>query len=319
MTHRIGTLAADVSLPGGTWQDGPRVDLDVGAWLLLGVAQVGNPGNDNQGAGITASARLSNGNDTYAQADRSAFQNYFLPVPVAALVDLVTPTSIWLKASFGPDPGTTGLEVGITIGDTGSYELRVNGNSVGWIPPASGDTKPGADTTVNKFDVQAQTGSINSGPNADAYFDDFAVDSAGFIGEGVITLLSPNGAGATTQLTPTGAPNNWQNVDEVPPSDADFNEATAANLKDTYTHAALPATAGSVGAALLAARVVKVGSSINNAYLVVRSGATDYESPANLMSLSPSIITGMWETDPAGGAWTPTSLNASQIGIRFDA
>ncbi len=208
------------------------------------------------------------------------------------------------------------VEVGITIGNSGTYEVRVNGSSVGWIPSASGDTQPGSDTNVDTltclyYDI------FNQPPGINIYFDDLAVDDGNWCGEGFITALHPNGAGNTTELTPSSGA-NWQNVDEIPPSDADYNETTVPNKKDTYTHTALPSNTTSVKAALIAARVVKVGSTINNGYIVLRSGVTDFESAAQLLSLSPAIVTKLWETDPNDGVWTPTSLNASQIGIRFD-
>lgn len=60
-------------------------------------------------------------------------------------------------------------------------------------------------------------------------------DNAGHIPVGrMLTILKPNGVGASSQFTPDGGSPNWQNVDEVPISEADENVAVSAGMLDLY-------------------------------------------------------------------------------------
>jgi len=206
------------------------------------------------------------------------------------------------------------IELKIVIADSGSYELRVNG-----IPRASGtaDTKPGADTGINNWVVE-----MNSSAGGEIYhwFDDVVVDTANWPGEAVITAVKPNEAGGTTELTPEpSTADNWQNVDEIPPSDVDYNYTTVVNKKDTYVHESLPGAASSIKAVTSVARVARSGVDITNAYLVTGSGGTDYESAAIPVGTVPTIITKVEEVDPDTGLpWVVGDYNLTEMGIRFD-
>ena len=91
------------------------------------------------------------------------------------------------------------------------------------------------------------------------------------------------------------------------------------NLKDTYALGNLPASAGTVSGLVVTARTIKSGIVINNGYLVVRSGAADYESAAKVLGTSYAFISNIWTTDPSTGvAWTVAGVNAMEAGIRFD-
>lgn len=49
-----------------------------------------------------------------------------------------------------------------------------------------------------------------------------------------LTLLRVDAAGDAADFVPVGLPNNWENVDELPVSIADYNQSGALNAKDLY-------------------------------------------------------------------------------------
>lgn len=208
------------------------------------------------------------------------------------------------------------LELKIVIGDggAGAYELRVNG-----IPlfSGTGDTKPGADTGINnmRWVLNEPLGGFHS-----CYIDDLVYDDADWVGEGVVTALKPNEAGDTTELAPTpGTSDNWQTVDEIPPSDTDYNSTTLPNKKDTYVHDSLPGAASIVKSVVTVARVARTGSDIATAYLVTGSGGVDYEDAGQAVGTVARVISKLEEVNPDTAApWTPGEVNLSQLGVRFD-
>lgn len=206
------------------------------------------------------------------------------------------------------------IEVGITIGNSGAaYEVRVNDQTV---ISGTGDTQPGSDTTVDNLVFLSGNAVVFTGYTN--YFDDIAVDDSTWVKESLITALFPSGAGNTTELTPSGGA-NYTTVDERPPSDADYNSTAVANKKDTYAHTSLPGAASTVNCVMPVARVNRDGTTIEHAYLVVRSNGADYEGSSHLLGISPTIITDLREVDPDTSlAWSVARVNASEVGIRFD-
>jgi hypothetical protein len=210
------------------------------------------------------------------------------------------------------------IELHVVIDDSGSYEVRVNGTSVNWIPAAAGDTKPGTASAASIFRFIVFGGGF-APPSRTCWFDDIAGDSTTWCGEGVVTVLSPNADGTTLQLTPSSGSVHYDRVNEIPPNDATYNEATAPDQKDTYGHTALPATATTVRAVAVVARAVRVGDQITTVYPVIRSGVTDYEGTGRTLGVNHAVFAQFWELDPDTGLpWTVAGLNATEIGVRFD-
>lgn len=207
------------------------------------------------------------------------------------------------------------VELQMTIGNSAAYELRVNGVTQF---SGTGDTQPGSDTGVNNFYmIMGQAAAFTENFH---WFDDVAVDDADWVGESVITAIKPNEAGTTTELLPEpNTDDNWQTVDEIPPSDTDYNYTTVADKKDTYVHESLPGAASVIKAVVTVARVARSGADITHAYLVTRTGTTDYEGSAQNVGTAVNIVTKLEELDPDTGLpWVVGDFNTSETGIRFD-
>jgi hypothetical protein len=181
----------------------------------------------------------------------------------------------------------------------------------------TGDTKPGADTQFNRV-LLGYNG--NAGTYSQAYFDNFIMDDAAWIGDTKIQAVVPTGAGATTGWTPS-AGNNWACVDEKPASDVDYVSINVNDVTDTYAAGNLAGTIGTVKCVQVQSRMRIDGAPTpNNIKLVVRSGAADYLSGDKAVPSSEKSLWNLWETDPAdAAAWTEADVNAMEIGVKSAA
>jgi hypothetical protein len=205
------------------------------------------------------------------------------------------------------------IEIRIKIGDAGVGRVEVKIDGVQDID-FTGDTKPGADTQFNRVRL-GSTGDTDT--YCYAYFDNFIVDDAGWIGDTKIQAILPTGAGATTGWTPS-AGNNYACVDEVPPSDADYVSINAIDTTDTYAAGDLSGTIGTIKCVQVQSRTRTDGTPTpENLKLVVRSGGTDYLSADKAVPAAEHGLCSIWETNPAdSAAWEEADVNGMEIGIR---
>jgi hypothetical protein len=207
------------------------------------------------------------------------------------------------------------VEIYIKIDDTvGRVVMRLNGLTV---LDFTGDTKPGTDTTFDSFRVGTATG-FTQGQYANAYFDNVVVDDTGWPGDTKIAGVFPTGVGNSAQWTPSvGA--NWDCVEEVPPSDADYITTNTVGQKDTYAANNLPSDASAVKCVQFAARAQKEGAATpQNLSFVIRSGGVDYEGSAVALPTGLSEhVRDIWVNNPATSqAFTPSEVNGMEIGIK---
>lgn len=180
-------------------------------------------------------------------------------------------------------------------------------------------------------------GCITGNPTADLYFDDVAInDDSGSVqntypGNGKIIYLRPSAAGDATTWTPnTGA--NWAAVDEIPPNDdTDYvRNSITLNDADMYnvTNSGL-ASGDTINLVSVGFRGRGETSTSNQYQFTVRaektSGGTISES-ASLNLASTTYVTNAAVAprnypltlylDPDSAAWTNTTLDSMQIGVK---
>lgn len=210
------------------------------------------------------------------------------------------------------------IEVHIKIADAGNIDVRVEGNTTADIA-FSGDTKPGADTTFDSLNLtMANVGGTQ-------LVDDLAFnDTAGgadnsWCGDGKIVMISPNGVGDSTQLTPSSG-SNWQCVDEVPPnSDTDYVESATAGQYDLYNLGSIALGAGdTILRVWVEGRVRETVAAGDNVQLGVKSSATEDWSVNLPVTTSYARYVGDDLTqDPATtAAWTESGVNSLQAGMK---
>lgn len=203
------------------------------------------------------------------------------------------------------------IELYVSIADSGGrIVVKVNGiTEIDY----TGDTQPGADTTMDKFGLGDNGNRIGGG----AYYDDIIVDDAAWIGNTKIQAIVPTGAGTTTDWTPsTGS--NYACVDEKPASDTDYVSTNTSNHVDTYAMGNMSGTVGLVKSVKAQCRTKYEGTPTpTKLKLVIRSGGTDYVGADHTVTTAYSFFYDLWNLDPAdSAAWTDTKVNALEAGVK---
>lgn len=221
-----------------------------------------------------------------------------------------------LEARLAPDDGSTptifATSSALTIPGA-AFALSVGGN----------------------LDLEAQT-------TGDWFFDDIAVnDNTGsfqtsYPGQGKIIQLRPSATGDTNTLSTqtggtAGGANNFTRVDEVTPDDATtFNGSNILNEEDMYNLDNSGIGSGDM------VNVVSVGARFRNntASATTRMNLQLEKTSGGTRTTSANIIpnTTSWNTndaasprvypittyqDPDGSAWTQTTLDSMQIGMKI--
>lgn len=231
----------------------------------------------------------------------------------------VLSTGQWYRIELGLDAST----------NPGTVEAKIDGTSF-----ASGNNS-----------AQAPWGRVLVGPvvsaTMDAYFDDWAVnDSSGsaqnsWCGDGHILHLAPNGDGDAHGWNNTsnaaGSSTNWQLVDEVPPNDTtDLVQTGTANTEDMYalTDSGIGAgdtvnvvmvglrlrnnTADTIAA--VKAQIKKGGGGTIAQGSAIVPNSTTFGTNASAQPRNYTLITYL---DPDGSAWTQSTLDTAQAGIKL--
>ena len=211
----------------------------------------------------------------------------------------------------------------ISTTTTGTSEVWLDGNQVITL---SGDNSNTATLTVQSLLLGcASAGGAVGSTGAYMAFDDLAVNDTTAStpnnarpGDGRIILLKPNGAGSSTQLarggTDTGA--NYSQVNEIPPSMAQYVGSPTVAQRDLYALDNLPVAAQSINVVEVIALAQNSDAGGGSVGLTVKSGATTNEAAAIGLSTSSAYVRSRWETDPnTGAAWTGTAIDALEAGV----
>ena len=216
--------------------------------------------------------------------------------------------------------GTTGMVVNTSYlieiyfkphSTTGVFQVKVNG--VAFDINFSGQTTD-SPTSIDNIRFGGD------GTLYQAYFvlDNVIIDDAGWIGSTKIVALAPTAAGDLVEWTPLSG-SNYENIDEIPLSDADFNSISAVDKTDLANLGAIPGAAYQVRSVQIYTRFVKEGTPTPTKIKpVFKTGGTLYEGLSevsvptsyqdnfNLLSVNP--VTGL--------AWTVDEINALQLGYK---
>ena len=209
------------------------------------------------------------------------------------------------------------LEFYIKIDDgAGVIQMKVDGKlDIDY----SGDTKPGAQTTIDNW----YWASVGGG---DTYIDDIAInDTSGaadnsWCGDGRIIYYTGNGAGDVTGLTPnTGA--NYAAIDELAhDSDTTYVEGGTVDLYDLYNLAASGIAAGSTINRVIPVAVAKDTVANGGKIAIgIKTDSTEDWSDDRVLTTSYTGAQGdEYLVNPVTGvAWTIAELDALQVGVKM--
>jgi len=205
------------------------------------------------------------------------------------------------------------IEVRVKIDDTnGVIETRVD-----MIADASfsGDTKPGSETGVDLI----RHGNLNH----HTYVDDIVLnDTSGtennsWPGGVKCYPLRPNGDGATLEWTPTPGGSHYTTVDDSEPDASDYLQTNAVDKVDELTLEDLPAEAQVVKGVVVHFWGQKGSEAApSRVALGLKIGGSDYYSSDLDLPTSMQNVTHIFNTNPAGGSWSPDTVNGMNLLIK---
>lgn len=213
------------------------------------------------------------------------------------------------------------IEIKVVIGNTGSYELRIDGGTE--LSNGSIDTQASTNATCDRFQF---AGGANLGSPLADYDDLYVCDTSGtvnndFLGDVRVSALFPNGAGANSQWTPFVAGANYTNVDETTPNDdTDYvSDATVGHI-DTYAYSDIVATAASIKGIqwIFYARKDDAGTR-QIAPVIWQSGAAQVGATQTL-GTNYNYFPVVFETNPhTAAAFTLSEINGDEFGVKVIA
>jgi hypothetical protein len=205
------------------------------------------------------------------------------------------------------------IELTVTQGNPGTYQVRINGNV------EMGDSTHNMATTNVGSLVLGKAINTN-GQTVNFIYDDWYISSSGYEGTntGKVAIILPNGAGTTNAWTAGTAPSNYTDVLEVPTDGATTTiQSTAQNNVATFnmTDSATAGISGTIQAVKEITNCIQVttASAFKNRF---KSGATNSDS-ATFSGGSAYAWKGFVQlTDPATTmAWTTTGIDALELGM----
>jgi hypothetical protein len=210
------------------------------------------------------------------------------------------------------------LEIKATIHPTaGAVEVRVNGATV--VSVSGVNTRATSNSSVNGFGIY--------GISSPTYVADLYVcDGTGstnndFLGDVRIDTLYPNGDGTYSQFTPSTGTTHCTLVDEATPNSTDYNDGLAVGDRDSYTFTNLAALASqTIYGVQINAAVQKDDAGAKSVATMARSGSTNTDGSSKALSTSQMYVSDIYEFDPnTATAWTETSVNAAEFGVKVTA
>ena len=213
------------------------------------------------------------------------------------------------------------LEVHIKIDNAaGVIEVKLDGNA---DCDVSGDTQPGADTTIDNILIQGGYYGRTT------YLDDMAINDTaggvddGWCGDGKIIMLTPNDD-VTTELTQYPAlTDHHADVDDYPADgDTTYVEGSVVDEEDKYELTAsglVAADVASINRVWCEARSKNTTANPGEVALFIYSDATEGTGTDVVLgsSYTTKVMSQEFLQDPDGpAAWSVAALDALQGGIR---
>jgi hypothetical protein len=219
------------------------------------------------------------------------------------------------------------VEVYVLVSDTvGVVTVKVNGVTIHSFGP--GDTKTSA-VDENIESIRLGYGTNLTTSNVTTLDDIYVCDETGaknndFLGDVKVQVLRPNGNGTTNNFTGSDADStdNYLHVDESPPHDGDtsYVQSQTVGHKDLYAYSNVPVATSLIHGAQVNSILKKTDSGTREVVHVARSVATESDSSDLGVGIDYFGEYTVYEDDPdAAAAWTDSTLNAAEFGVKVTA
>lgn len=205
-------------------------------------------------------------------------------------------TTLGTSTSTISDSEWTYIELKTTIGNSGSFYLKING-----ITEASG-TSVDTQNSANSYATKVALGNDSS---FNDYFDDYYIDSTDFQGTVRIFTISPTANSSVAWTPNTG--DNYECLDDSPYQDGDtsYVSATTTSVKDLYTFASLGLTSGVIRSVSHNFTARKSDLNPTDVQPIIKTSSTEYTGTTQSMTTSYICYQKIWETNPFSGVgWT---------------
>lgn len=206
------------------------------------------------------------------------------------------------------------VEVGFTIDNAaGAVEVRVNNTTA--LSLSGVDTRNGGNNYATGIKIRGKDG-VSTADFDSFYFVDNVGSPTGFLGSGSALDLKPNGAGSSTEWTPS-AGSNYQNVDEAGLKDDDstYNSSSTPGQKDMFAVENVTVTGGSIAAVKLVSFARDTDGGMRQVADVINLGGGESQRATRTTSSSYTVREEVFTVDPAdASALTEAKINAAEIG-----
>ncbi len=214
------------------------------------------------------------------------------------------------------------VEFKLSQGNDGYIRIWANGNRVlnfvGRTSPNGGDVFPFTPPAALFNTVRVLGGSSQVAPfltqwMCDEYLNDANAPNASRFGDISIAFIKPDGVGALTEWSPTGAADNYACVNDVPPGGSTYVEALTAGLRDTYTFENVVGDPVAIQVCQYGKKLTASGASLA---AITRQGGVNYDGPTQgIGSTNLRYYLQPYDTNPATGqAYTEAEMNAGEWG-----
>jgi hypothetical protein len=214
-----------------------------------------------------------------------------------ATSDEALPKEEWNRVEVRFIPHTT----------AGVFQVKIN--DVLWIDFA-GSTSP-VDSPINLIQLGRATAN-----GSDWWFDDFVVDDAEWPGQSQIRTVYPIGQYMAEMVPSVGS--NFQCVDDIPISVADYVVATELDQTDLYEMSDFPDEDFITKAVQAEATCLKNGVPDPTALqFFIRAGITDFFSDDKLIPLAQHTVTHLWTISPLTGVrFAEAEISGMRLGVK---
>lgn len=207
------------------------------------------------------------------------------------------------------------IEMKVTIGNSGSYEVKVDGITV--MSDTGVDTQESATAQATKAALEFDN--ITTFGKQQIMDDVYILDQSGtknndFLGDCLVEDNFPDGDGDLTEWTPESGPTHYVKInDPEPDDDSHYVESATLGDQELVDVNNLASINNVFGVQI---NVVAKQTAGEDLKILIKSGTTTSADAGQAVDSSYEELVRVEEDDPdTGAAWTASGVNSAQFGV----